>query len=447
MVIRCGRRLSRALAFCVSAVAALVAAGSAHAGGGYFILGYGPYAHQTSGTVTATGMDTFVGSSNPGKLNAVGDRLDLGMLMFHPYRKVSRTGAQGDAEIFNFSSTSENEFYLLPDGGYARRINDRWAWGVTLYGNGGLNTEYNGDTGIPNTNSNPGSTRCRNQNPGNFFGGCGEIGFDLAQVIVAPTLSYRLTDRHSFGISPQFGFQQFKAYGFQGFEPLSKHPGNVTNNGYERSFGAGVRVGWFGQLTPWLDAGASYATKIYFEPFDEYRGLLADGGRFDIPANFAVGIALKDDNVTLALEVHRIFFGNIPSLANGVTDTLTDPVNSGFGDRNGSGFNWRNQTNYRASLTWHATPRLDLRTGFTYGRRPNADGQVDTASFNMFTPNPQLNLNAGFSWRWRPDTELHLAYGRYTRAEYEGPSAVFPGATEKVQPHVDTLYMAWSLLW
>lgn len=444
MAIRCGRRLACALASCVSLFGALCAVAPVHAGGGYFILGYGPYAHQTGGTVTATGLDTFVGSSNPGKLSAVGDRLDLGVLLFHPYRKVSRTGS---GTPFDFSSTSENEFYVLPDGGYAQRINDRWSWGVTVYGNGGLNTEYNGDTGIPNTNSNPGSPRCRNQNPGNFFGGCGEIGFDLAQVIVAPTLSYRLTPTHSFGISPQFGFQQFKAYGFQGFEPASKHPGDVTNNGYERSFGAGVRVGWFGQVLPWLDLGASYATKIWFEPFDEYRGLLADEGRFDIPANFAVGLALKDKNVTLALEVRRIFFGDIPALANGVTNTLRDPVNDGFGDSDGSGFNWRHQTNYHASLTWHATPRLDLRAGFNYGRRPNADGQVDTVSFNMFTPNPQLNLNAGFSWRWGPKAELHLAYGRYTRAEFEGPSAVFEGATEKIEPHVDTLYLAWTRHW
>lgn len=444
MSIRCGARRAWALALRVAMTGALGAAGPAHAGGGYFLLGYGPYSHQTAGTVTATGLDSFAGASNPGKLNAVGDRLDLGMLLFHPYRKISRTGAQAEAEIFNFSSTSENEFYILPDGAFAKRIDDRWSWGVTVYGNGGLNTEYNGDTGVPGTNSNP--ARCHDR-PGNFFGGCGAIGFDLAQVVVAPTLSYRLTSKHSIGIAPQLGFQQFSAYGLQSFEPLSKHPGDVSNNGYERSFGAGVRVGWFGELLPWLDMGASYSSKIWFEPFDEYRGLLAGEGRFDVPENFAVGLALKDRNVVFAVEVHRIFYGDIPALANGVTNTLRDPVNDGFGDRHGSGFNWRNQTNYRASLTWHATPRLDLRAGFAYGRRAQADGQIDSVSFNMFTPNPPLNLNAGFSWRWRPDTELHLAYGRYARADYKGPSALFEGATEEIHPHVDTLYLAWSRRW
>lgn len=436
------RPLASALASCAGVIAALGSAMPAHAGGGYFLLGYGPYAHQTAGTVTATGFDTFVGASNPGKLNAVGDRLDLGLLAFHPYRRVSRTGS---GTPYDFSSKSENEYYLIPDGGYARRIDERWYWGVTVYGNGGLNTEYDDKFGPALGDDAP--RRCGPEARTNFFGGCGAIGFDLGQLIVAPTLSYRITPRHSFGLSPQLGFQQFRAYGFQAFEPLSKYPGDVTNNGYERAFGAGVRVGWFGEILPWLNVGASYATKIWFEPFDDYRGFLADGGRFDIPENFAVGIALKDRHVELAMEIHRIFFGGIPALANPVTATLRDPAGSGFGDPDGSGFNWRHQTNYRASLTWHATPRLDLRAGFTYGRRPNADGQVETVSFNMFAPNPQLNLNAGFSWRWGPDVELHMAYGRYTRADFEGPSAVFPGAREKIEPHVDTLYLAWSKRW
>jgi long-chain fatty acid transport protein len=442
MAIRCAGRRSRALVWIVGVLGAMGAAAPAQAGGGYFILGYGPYAHQTAGTVTATGLDTFAGSSNPGKLNAVGDRLDLGVLAFHPYRRVSRTGS---GTPYDFSSKSENEYFLIPDGGYARRIDDAWSWGVTVYGNGGLNTEYDDKQGPPLGDTAP--RRCGAQARGNFFGGCGAIGFDLAQLIVAPTLSYRLTPRHAFGISPQLGFQQFRGYGFQAFEPLSKHPRDVTNNGYERAFGAGVRVGWFAEVLPWLDLGASYATKIWFEPFDEYRGFFADGGRFDIPANFAVGLALKDRNLTLAVDVQRIFFGDIPALANPVTNTLRDPVRSGFGDSDGSGFNWRHQTNYRASLTWHATPRLDLRAGFAYGRRPIADGQVETVSFNMFAPSPKLNLNAGFSWRWRPEIELHMAYGRYARGEFEGPSAVFPGAREKIEPHVDTLYMAWTRRW
>ena len=421
-------------------ICATLASPGALASGGYFVLGYGPYAGQSAGTSTATGFDTFFGASNPAKLSEVGDRLDLGVLVFMPYRRITRTGS---GTPFDFQSKSRNDLFVIPDGGYASRINDRWSWGVTAYANGGLNTEYHGDTGIPNTNNNPG--RCGDR-PGNFFGGCGEVGFDLLQQVVAPTLSYRFAPGHSFGISPLLAYQQFRAYGLQAFEGASRSPSEVSNQGFESAFGAGVRVGWLGRLRPWLDVGATYATKVYMEDFDDYRGLLA-GGNFDIPANFSIGAALKDENLTLAFDVHRIFFGSVPALGNGVLDTLQDPVGKPRGSKSGSGFNWRNQTNYRVALTWHATSKLDLRAGFAYSRLAQADTSVDTASFSMLAPNPQLNLTTGFSYRLHQNTEVHFAYGHYARGEYEGDSAIFPGAREKVEPRVDTIYLGWSRRW
>lgn len=432
------------LRFLASSATALLCAlllpvSAAQAAGGYFVLGYGPYAAQSAGTSTAVGLDTFFGASNPAKLSAVGDRVDLGLLTFMPYRKASRTGS---GTPFDFQTKSRNDLFFIPDGGYAKQINESWAWGVTVYGNGGLNTEYHETTGVPGTNSNP--TACGDR-PGNFYGGCGEVGFDLTQLVVAPTLSYRFAPGHSFGISPLLVYQQIRVYGLQAFQPLSKHPNAVTNQGYDKAFGAGVRVGWFGQIRPWLDLGASYATRTYMQDFDEYRGLLADGS-FDIPESFAVGMALKDENLTLAIDLQRINFGDVRALGNGVLNSLQDPEKP-LGSKDGSGFNWRNRTNYRAVLVWHATPRLDLRAGFAYSRLAQADRTANTAGLAALAPNPGLNLTTGFSWRWRDHSELHFAYGRYARGEYEGDSALFQGATDKVEPRVDTIYLGWTKTW
>lgn len=419
---------------------AVFATSEAQTAGGYFVLGYGPYAAQSAGTSTAVGLDTFFGASNPAKLSAVGDRVDLGLLIFMPYREASRTGTNTP---YDFQTKSRNELFFIPDGGYARQIDERWAWGFTVYGNGGLNTEYHETTGVAGSNANPSS--CGNR-PGNFYGGCGELGFDLTQLVVAPTLSYRVAPGHSFGISPLLAYQQIRVYGLQAFQPLSKYPDDVTNQGYDKAFGAGVRVGWFGQVRPWLDLGAAYATRIYMQDFDEYRGLLA-GGNFDIPANFSLGLALKDDKVTLAVDLQRIYFGQVRALGNGVLDTLQDPQGKPLGSEEGSGFNWRNRTNYRMALIVHATPRLDVRVGAAYSRLAQADTTADTAGLAALTPNPCLNLTAGFSWRWRDHSELHFAYGRYARGEYEGDSALFPGATEKIDPRVDTIYLGWTKTW
>lgn len=101
------------------------------------------------------------------------------------------------------------------------------------------------------------------------------------------------TPGQSIGISPLLAYQRIKAYRLQAFEAVSSAPDSVSNRGYDNAVGAGVRIGWFTRPLPWLDVGAAYATRIYMQAFDKYRGLLADHGNFDFPANLSVGIAIR----------------------------------------------------------------------------------------------------------------------------------------------------------
>ena len=427
----------------LGAALALGCAGAAQAGNGYFVLGYGPLAHQSAGTSTAIGMDSFAGSSNPAKLSMVGDRLDLGLLLFMPHRRIQRTGTDTP---FDFSSTSENELFFLPEAGYSRRINERFVWGISTYGNGGLNTEYRDTTGIPDTNANP--AKCGDQ-PGNFFLGCGKLGFDLAQVIVAPTLSWSFAPGHSLGAAPLLAVQRIDIYGLQAFEAFSAHPDSVSNNGYDYAFGAGLRLGWFGRITSWLDLGAAYSTAVHMQKFDEYKGLIADGGNFDIPQNFNVGLGLKPHkDWVLGFDLSRTFFGDVPGLANGVLNSFQDAESRPLGSRNGSGFNWRNLTNYKGAIAYTATPRLTLRAGYVYGRRPPADSSADSVSFNLFAPNPLRQVTAGFTWQLKDRQEIQFAYGRYLIAgRFGGDSATAEiglGGQESIRPYVDTVMIGWT---
>lgn len=427
------------------ALAAMLASPLCAAGGGYFLLGYGPYAHQSGGTSAAIGLDGFSGSSNPAKLSAVQDRLDLDLLVFMPHRQIERSGS---GTPYDFSSTSKNEFFLLPEAGYARKLNERWSWGLTLYGNGGLNTEYRDDTGQPGTNANP--ARCGDR-PGNFFMGCGKLGFDLAQVVLAPIAAWQYRPGYSLGIAPLLVGQRIKIYGFQAFEGLSARPDAVTNRGYDYAFGAGLRVGWFGRPKPWLDLGASYATRARMEKFDRYRGLLADAGNFDIPQNFSLGFALRPrPRWEFGADLQRIFFGDIPALANGVLDSVEDPQGRPLGSKRGSGFNWRNRSVYRAALSYEATPALTLRAGYAYGERPAADRSADSVSFGLLAPNPEEQVTAGASYRFARVHEVHIAYGRYLEKEFAGPSATAAfgvGGRESVRPNVDTIMIGWTRRW
>lgn len=432
---------SRLGSLCLLALLMLAAVSPAHAGGGYFGLGYGPLARQMAGTSTAVGLDAFAGASNPGKLSAVGDRLDIGLEFFMPYRRIERTGS---GSIYDFDSNSKNPIFFLPEAGYARRINERLAWGIALYGNGGLNTEYRDTTRVPGSNFNP--AQCGAQ-PANFFFGCGKFGFDLAQIIVAPTVAWQFAPGQSFGIAPLLAYQHIDIYGLQALEAVSARPRSVSNRGYDRAFGAGVRVGWYGEITPWLDLGAAYSTRIYMQDFSKYRGLFAEGGSFDAPENFSVGAALKlTPEWVIGVDIQRINFGDVKSLGNGVLNSLQGPGSPPLGSRNGSGFNWRNQTNYRLGLEYVATARLTARAGYAYGRRPN-DQSINSVSFNLLAPNPIHQISAGLSWALNGKNDLHFSYGRYMKEKYNGPSATAGfgvGGVEQMTAHVDTVYVGWS---
>jgi long-chain fatty acid transport protein len=411
------------------------------AGGGYFSIGYGPTAKQTAGAVTAVAGDAYAGASNPAKLTASGNKFEIGTEIFNPYREVKRTGATGPAAIYNFKSKSRNSLFLIPEMAYSHQVNDKLAVGVTAYANGGLNSEYNDTTGIPGTSASPAACGVR---PGNFFGGCGEAGFDLAQLIIAPTVAWEVAPGHSIGVAPLIAIQRYKAFGLQAFQGVSRYPNNQSNKGYDHALGAGVRIGWFGEITPWLSLGAAYATKVYMQDFDKYKGLFTDGS-FDIPANYSIGAAIKpNDDWLIAVDVQRIMFKDVGAVGNSLLNSLVNPVSNPLGDSSGSGFGWsRDQTNYRLGVTHFVTPRLTLRGGYAYGERANGNGLKST-TFSLLTPNPIHQATLGLSWKTTTGDEMHFALIHYFEETLTGPSALFPGARESVTPHVNAVSVTYS---
>lgn len=417
----------------------LLSSMSVQAGGGYFLPFYGGYTSQMAGTATAVGLDGLAASTNPGKLFAVGNRLDLGTNVALLYRRIEREG--GPDPSLEFSTTSDNSIFFVPQGGFAHRLGDNYAFGVALYANGALNTAYPGDTGVPSSNQNPSACGDR---PANFLGGCGKLGVDLSQVIVAPTAAWQFAPGNTLGISPLIAYQRFRAYGLQAFEPLSQNPGNVSNRGFDDAFGFGVRVGWYGEVLPRLTLGAAYATKIYMQRFDRYRGLLAGDGHFDVPANYSVGAAFRaTPNWLLALDVQRIDFHGVPALGNSLLNSLQDPQGAPLGSKSGSGFNWRNQTNYRIGTEVTLSPSLSILGGLSYGKVPG-DKSIGSVSVNTISPTPTTTASIGFNWWYTPTHEFQFAYTHHFFSTYAGPSALVPEATESVEAHVDVVWIGWA---
>ncbi|MDE2395324.1 MAG: outer membrane protein transport protein [Burkholderiales bacterium] len=380
---------------------ALFAAGAAFATNGYFPDGYGMKASGMGGAAVAMTEDAMGGANNPASLVWVGSRLDLGLSLFSPERSASRSGA--GFPTLDGSVTSGNTSFLIPEFGYNRMLGANASVGLTVYGNGGMNTSYP-----------QGSFNC-GQGAANMLCGSGSLGVDLSQLVIAPSAAFKLNDRHSLGISLLLGFQHFKAYGLQMFTGLSGAAGSVTNNGYADSHGVGLRLGYLGRLNDWVSIGAAWAPKMSMSRFDKYQGLFADGGKFDIPQHYSLGIAITPmPALTLALDYERIDYAGIASVGNPSTNQTA------LGSAGGPGFGWKNIDVFKLGVQWHVSDAWTLRAGYNHGSNPVTAQNV---TFNIIAPGVvTTHYTAGFSWNLDPANEISAALMIAPRQSVAGSS-------------------------
>ena len=443
---RTGRTWVTAALYALAGLAGGMAGGMAPAwaSGGILTNAIGPGGRMMGGISTPVALDGYGAANNPGTLTALdGERLELGLEVFMPRLRVRRTGADAFGGIYNIDSTSRGSLIFVPEGAYVRPINDDWSWSLAVSSNGGIATDLNDDNGVPGSNLNP--EECGNR-PSNFLFGCGPVGMSLLLLNIAPALGWQVSERHHVGISPQFVYQHVKIFGLQALQGVSQEPDRVTNNSYDSAWGAGVRIGWYGEITDWLTLGAHYASRVYMQELDKYRGVIANGS-LDLPENFTVGAAVRPHPQWLiATEVQRVNYEAIPATANGVLNSLVDPVGQPLGSSEGSGFNWRNGTYYKIGVAWQPTPDLALRAGMLWGKRVMRRG-INQLTLNMLVPNPEHMVTFGGSWRMDARNTLHAGYRQFLVKGYRGPSAsavLGIGGTEELRPYVRAVFFAWT---
>lgn len=433
-------------------VVGLVAAGClvpglAAATNGYFQHGYGIKAKGMAGASTAVAEDAMGGSVNPAKMVFVGNRIDFGADLFSPRRSVSRQGETAFGGIYNGTADSDSHYFIVPEFGYNKLINPNLSLGVTVYGNGGMNTDFNAPL------AGPPFAACGTAQA-NMLLGCGRLGVDMMQLIIAPTAAYKLNEKHAIGISPLLGYQRFKVDGLQAFAGLtaSGTTNHLTNRGYDESHGIGVRVGWMGKLTDKVSVGAGYSPKMNMSKFDAYRELFANGGEFDIPENYNVGIAFQATPRTLvAFDIQQINYSKIPSIANGVLNSMvTPPPACRLGSACGSGFKWDDMTVFKLGVEQQYDQSWTLRAGLNYGKGPIGT-TADSISFNIIAPGvTETHFTFGFTYKTKTGGELSMSYMHALSKTITGPSAIttlLGGAnfgTESLKMHQNAVGIAYG---
>ncbi len=394
-------------------LAALIAAAplAAQATDGYFANGYGMKSIGMGGAAIAVAQEPFGGAVNPGAMSFLGNEWQLGVAWFSPHRSASRTGS-GVANIdANVDSDSNN--FFIPEFGINWKYSPDLAFGVTVYGNGGMNTDYPGGQ-ISNLSA-CSSFRGGAVGPYNLLCGNDNLGVDLMQLMIAPYASWQFIKGQSVGITPVIAYQRFKAEGLQAFDNpgFSTSPGNVTNNGYDDSWGVGVRVGYMGQFTDQFAIGANYASKISMGEFDKYKGLFAQQGGFDIPSSFTVGFALRPTKEWLiALDFERIFYDDVPSV-NNRSALIGNCVLGGqtancLGGSDGAGFGWQNVDVWKIGVQWTMNEQWTFRAGFNYSDNPI---QPQDVTFNILAPGVvQDQYTVGATYRIDKESEITGAF-------------------------------------
>jgi long-chain fatty acid transport protein len=383
-------------------------AGSAYATNGYFAHGYSIKNKAMAGAGVALPLDSMSASMNPAGMVFVGNRVDLGLSLFSPRRsyevKGMPSGFPGTFGLAPGKVDSDSESFIIPYLGANRMLGSgNGAVGISLYGNGGMNTDY----------------------PTNTFGGSNPTGVNLEQLFIAPTYARKFAGSHAFGITPILAYQRFEAKGLQAFSMFSSSPASLTNNGTDTAWGYGGRLGYYGQISPKFSIGAAYQTKIYMSEFDDYSGLYAEQGDFDIPSNWTIGLAfMPTPAFTLAFDVQTIYYSDVKAINNPLMPNLGTAL---LGMDDGAGFGWEDMTVFKLGLQWQAAPEWTLRAGFSYGEQPIPGSEV---LFNILAPGViETHATFGVTKAFGANHEVDLAVMHGFDKTVSGPNPLeAPGA-------------------
>ena len=438
---------------------------------GYFSHGYGMKAKGMGGVATARAVDAFGGANNPASMVWAGDRLDVGLDLFSPRREISRSGSSGFGTGMDGTATSDSNLFAIPEFGYNKMLGWDMSAGISVYGNGGMNTDFPSGQiaggGVNACGTGPGQFNQASQQPGpyNLLCGAGKLGVNLEQLIIAPTFAMKVNKDHSFGASLLVARQTFKAqglsafYGFTstafnaGFNPAAYPTNNLTDRGNDTTWGYGLKLGWMGKVSDTVTLGASYTSKVKMGKFDKYKDLFAGQGYFDMPDSLNLGIAVQTSpKLTLAADFQRINYSGIRSIANPSTTAADGPPGTTGGIFNSlgcdscRGFGWGSVNVIKIGGEYQYNSNLTLRAGYNHTDNPIQSRDV---TFNFLAPGVvKDHVTLGLTYGLSKDSELTMAYMHAFNNSVSGASLFnkFLGdnATETIKMYENSLGIAYG---
>jgi long-chain fatty acid transport protein len=389
------------------------------------------------GAGIAMAQDSLASATNPAAAAMMGSRIDFGLNLFKPNRESKVTGSVAPGVNGTYDG-NETSMFPIPEFGYNRDLGNDMAFGLTVVGRGGMNTDYNKVFGLYNGSSSD------------------KPGIDLAQLYISPTFAMKLNPDHAVGITLNMIYQRFKAQGLDNFAGMAADGtgDNLTSGDYDSSTGFSVGLGWTGKVSPDVTLGATYTTKGKMSKFDKYSDLFAEQGDFDIPASLGLGVAVETTPaITVAFDVTKIYYSGVTSISNPLTPNLINCMGGAadqcLGGDNGPGFGWDDMTVYKLGVSWKYQSDLVLRAGLNHGKNPIPTSET---FFNFLAPGVVENhLTLGATKTLANGAELTFMYMHAFEKEVKGSGSIptqfnggFSGAEVDVKMSQDAIGVAYG---
>ena len=365
---------------------------AAQATEGYFSNGVGARGKALAGAGAADGRDATAINVNPASIATLEEsEIAVAISLFNPNRDFTVTGDPGFLPAGN--TKSNVDVFPIPNIALAYKLGENGTLGFSISGNGGLNTNYSAV-------ANPACGSMPLPAPDGIFCG-GEAGVNMMQAFAAAAYA------HDFGavrvgVSPILALQRFQGRGLAAFGGFSADPANLTDNGHDISTGFGARVGVEVEPVEGLRIGGAYQTKFNMSEFDDYAGLFADQGDFDIPSTWQVGVAADvTPDFTVMADYRRINYSEAGSVGN------SSRIMAPFGSSGGPGFGWDDIDVWKFGAEYRASDTLALRAGYAHNSQPISGEDV---TLNVLAPGViQDHFTAGASFGFGKGSALELA--------------------------------------
>lgn len=428
---------------------------------GYFSTGIGTRSKGFAGAGISLLNNPFSAANNPAGIGFIEKKwsLELGVGFFNPNRKYTVTGnpttpdmwygPEGtvDPRYMRLGFTpgtveSGSQLFVVPTLAITYKLGEKNTFAFNFWGNGGMNTNYDAKTYYSSIIDSFGDPM-PDGNPNPMTGVTAPTGVNITQMFFSLTYARVLGENHSIGISPIFAYQTFEANGLQAFANMGMAGANgafVTNNGKSSSTGFGVKIGYQGQLFDGFRLGASVTPKINMSEFDEYKGLFAEQGDFDVPLTWTAGVSYDlTENFTLLFDFKQILYAEVNSISNPMVASTMQPYmpnpawdgsspdafipNPSFvplGDENGAGFGWDDMNIFKIGAEFRMVENWDFRLGYSHGSQPIGE---DDVLFNILAPGLiQDHISLGFTRNFAKQA-LHFAFIYSLNKQIEGANA------------------------